>query len=220
MRGLIFTGGEQPDMSVASRFFRDSDFIVAADSGLDAALAAGITPDLVVGDMDSLARADLLETMSPEKVERWPADKDLTDTEIALAAMEKRGVREVILIGGTGGRLDHLFALIDIFQRPSCPVAWIGRESVAVAVGTGPETATLRVGGLLPGEPVSIFPAGRGKHSCRGRGLYWAVDALDWEAGAYSLSNRAEGGEFELRSLSGRFLAVFPLTGVVQWKFI
>lgn len=220
MRGLIFTGGERPDMGVASRFFRDRDFVVAADSGLDAALAAGVTPDLVVGDMDSLSRADLLGTMPPDRVERWPADKDLTDTEIALAAMEKRGVREVILVGGTGGRLDHLFALIDIFQRPFCPTAWIGRESVAVAVGTGPETASLRVEGLLPTDPVSIFPTGRETHACRGRGLHWAVDALDWDAGAYSLSNRVEGDAFELSCLSGRFLAIFPLTALVHWNFI
>jgi len=220
MRGLLFTGGERPDMGVASRFFRDFDLVVAADSGLDSALAAGITPDLVIGDMDSLERKDLLDTMPPDRVERWPADKDLTDTEIALSAMEKRGIGEVTLVGGTGGRLDHLFAVIEIFNRPFCPSAWIGRESVAITVGAGSRTDTLRVGGLEPGQPVSIFPVGSGTHACGGRGLHWAVDTLDWDAGAYSLSNRAEGGSFELNSVSGRFLAIFPLSCQVSWEFI
>ena len=220
MRGLLFTGGERPDMGVASRFFRDFDLVVAADSGFDSALAAGITADLVIGDMDSLERKDLLDTMAPDRVERWPVDKDLTDTEIALSAMEKRGIDEVTLVGGTGGRLDHLFAVIGIFNKPFCPSVWIGRESVAIAVGAGSRTDTLRVGGLEPGLPVSVFPVGSGTHACKGRGLHWAVDALDWDAGAYSLSNRAEGGSIELNSVSGRFLAMIPLSCHVSWEFI
>lgn len=220
MRGLLFTGGEQPDMAVALRLIRNHDFVIAADSGFDAAHSAGMVPDLVVGDMDSVDRKDILESMPRERVERWPADKDLTDTEIALAELERRGIREVTLVGGSGGRLDHLFAVINLFTRPFCPGAWIGRESVALAVGAGIRKQGVFVEGLAPDGPVSVFPVGQGRHECKGMGLHWPIDDLDWDGGTYSLSNRAEQGRFKLSVESGRFLVIVPLSPFVSWAAI
>jgi len=80
--------------------------VIAADSGFDHCLAAGITPRYVVGDFDS-ARAAV-----PEGVERVtvPAEKDDTDTGLAVRIGLEQGCEEFRIFCALGGRLDHTFA--------------------------------------------------------------------------------------------------------------
>jgi len=52
--GLLVIGGDGPPPGILARLAADAGFTVAADSGLDGCIAAGVVPDLVVGDMDSL----------------------------------------------------------------------------------------------------------------------------------------------------------------------
>jgi len=84
------------------------DYVAAVDSGYLHALSAGITPDLVIGDFDSL---DCL----PEKkikIVRSPAVKDDTDTFLAVKHALGLGYKNFLLLGATGGRLDHQTANI------------------------------------------------------------------------------------------------------------
>jgi thiamine pyrophosphokinase len=82
------------------------DLVIAADAGYRACRAAGITPDLLLGDFDSMAQpADF------SNVGRVPVEKDDTDTMLAVKTALEEGCREVFLYGGTGGvRLDHTLA--------------------------------------------------------------------------------------------------------------
>ena len=81
------------------------DLVIAADGGLLHLKKYGIRVDLAIGDFDSLGHV-------PEECERivFPEKKDFTDTALALAEGERRGYREFIILGGTGGRDDHTFA--------------------------------------------------------------------------------------------------------------
>ena len=81
-------------------------FIICADGGFNAANNLGIKPDLWVGDMDSL---NYDNNLCAEKI-IYPKDKDLTDSHIAVNEALKRGFKEIILVGATGGRLDHEYA--------------------------------------------------------------------------------------------------------------
>lgn len=241
MRGLLFTGGEMPDMAVASLFFGDYAFSVAADSGLEAALRAGVVPDLVIGDMDSVRSRELLDALPPDRVERWDVDKDYTDTELALSALEKRGVDEVILVGGSGGRLDHLFAIEDLFRRKYCPELWISGETIVVVVEGGARKACVKIVGLSGLMPLSVFPVltetrmhegtrvlaresdardRNAKRACRGEGLHWPIDGLDWDAGSFSLSNRAAASCVRIIAESGRFLVVVPASGELKISYL
>lgn len=211
MRGIIFTGGLQPDTSFLKAWISPFSFVIAADSGLIACERSGIPADLVLGDMDSLGDRSLLDKYPPDKKRIWEADKDYSDTEIALLAMAERGIDDVILVGGDGGRMDHFFALRSLFDRDgSVPSMWIGSESAVVAFGTGAISGFAHVSGLAGADPVSVFAAGRGPHACHGRGFHWSIDALAWDSPACSLSNRADSGELEMESVSGRFLLVVP----------
>lgn len=84
---------------------KEGDLVIAADGGYDHLLSLGITPDLVIGDMDSV-------TSSVEGVEliRFPKKKDETDMHLAYLIGKERGYSSFLIYGGTGGRPDHTFA--------------------------------------------------------------------------------------------------------------
>jgi thiamine pyrophosphokinase len=211
MRGLIFTGGDAPDIRMALRFFSPGSYVIAADSGLTCAEAAGLVPDLIVGDMDSLDDLRLLEKYPEDKIRRFPRDKDETDTELALDLMHEHGVNEIVLVGGSGGRFDHFFALRELYETDLFPDYWIGKESVVVAVSPKAGNSMIRLSGLTSGTPVSVFAVGKGIHACRSTGLHWPLGDLLWDSGAYSLSNRGDAGFCTVEAVSGSFIVIVPL---------
>lgn len=83
------------------------DLLIAADGGYRAVLAAGLRPDVVIGDFDSLGAAP-----SGAEVITLPTVKDVTDTWAAIDLGIQRGYRRFFLYGCTGGRFDHTLANI------------------------------------------------------------------------------------------------------------
>lgn len=88
-------------------------YVIAADRGLDHCLAAGITPDLAVGDFDSAHRS------VPEGVEQIRVSPIKDDTDAALAAdiAAERGYREIRFFCALGGRLDHTLGNIQLLYN-------------------------------------------------------------------------------------------------------
>ena len=130
--GLLLTGGHGPGRSDLEPFLGEVGPIVAADSGFDLALALGLRPELIVGDMDSV-RARLPQ----ERVRRFPRDKEFTDTELGLQALKDLGCDRVVIAGGGGGRLDHLLFIVALFERETVPLCWItAHEHVEAIRGT------------------------------------------------------------------------------------
>ncbi|MDR3192027.1 MAG: thiamine diphosphokinase, partial [Treponema sp.] len=120
MLGIAFIGGEGPRPDLIRRILgedRAGILSVAADSGLMAAEGAGFRPDWIVGDMDSLDDPARLEKYPPERVLRYPGDKDFLDTELALSLLWEKGCTETWLLGGGGGRMDHLLGIRSLFER-------------------------------------------------------------------------------------------------------
>jgi thiamine pyrophosphokinase len=107
---LVFAGGDRPPPD-ALRGLPTSDLVIAADSGLDHAVALGFPISLVVGDLDSAdPKAVAAAVAAGATVEHHPEAKDATDLELALLAARDRGCTHVIVVGGHGGRLDHFLA--------------------------------------------------------------------------------------------------------------
>jgi thiamine pyrophosphokinase len=107
---LVFAGGDRPPPAALTDL-PGHDLVIAADSGLDHALALGFAVDLVVGDLDSADPAAIDAAISSgAKVERHAEAKDATDLQLALLAARDAGCARAIVIGGHGGRLDHFLA--------------------------------------------------------------------------------------------------------------
>jgi thiamine pyrophosphokinase len=212
MRGIIFTGGEGPPPERARPITEGAAIIVAADSGLGGAEAAGVRPDWIMGDMDSLDDPGRLENYPPERILVYPRDKDYTDTELAFSFLVEKGCDEIWLIGGGGGRADHFFALRSLFEREPCPRGWITAGEELVRLSAPEElSCSLESGGL-----VSVFPLGGGPWEARSRGLVWPLEGLPWNRGFFGLSNRAEDGNFSIRAHIGKFMIV--ITGGITCR--
>jgi thiamine pyrophosphokinase len=207
MRGIAFIGGEGPGGKTAAALGREADIIAAADSGLIAAEKAGLKAHWIVGDMDSLDDQGRLEKYPPSSILRYPPDKDYTDTELALTLLWEKGCHEVWILGGGGGRTDHLFALLSLFERDRRPSRWItAREDIHCLDGGESLELSLEKDGL-----VSVFPLGEGPWEAESRGLKWPLTGLAWDRGSVGLSNVAPGGNFQVSARRGRFLVITPL---------
>ncbi|MDR0403051.1 MAG: thiamine diphosphokinase [Treponema sp.] len=221
--GIVFTGGEgpQPDRCRAvleeARDAGGNPLVAAADSGLSAAEAAGIRPDWIIGDMDSLGTRyspvggvpdARLAAYRPEQVLRYPADKDYSDTELAVSLLREKGCRRIWIAGGGGGRIDHLFAIRSLFEREEPPERWLtSREDIRCLQSPG---ALEAAAGENP-CPVSVFPLGTGPWKAASAGLKWPLAGLVWERGFFGLSNEAPDGVFTIRAEKGRFMVILPL---------
>ena len=205
MRGILFIGGLGPTPGQLESLLGSGDLVCAADSGLDACIAASIQPDGIVGDMDSLSSPALLDRFSSDTIERSPVDKDETDTELGVFWLESRGADEIILIGGGEGRLDHTLALRALFGRDNSILLWYtAREEIRPVSGK-----TLLRG--CRGDRFSFFPVGSGPWKVRSSGLVWELDKLDWAHDSVSLSNRLENELAEVSVDCGRILIIRPL---------
>jgi thiamine pyrophosphokinase len=95
-----------------------SDLIVAADGAASRCLAAGVEPDIVVGDLDSLEPADEKRLRALEvSFEVVPAEKDDSDLDLAIDAARRLGATSVVAVGVLGGRVDHELAALGTLAR-------------------------------------------------------------------------------------------------------
>jgi thiamine pyrophosphokinase len=204
--GAAFIGSLAPSSALCRALCESVDLIVAADSGLITAEEAGVRPDWVVGDMDSLTGLSRLDHYPPERVRRFPRDKDLLDTEIALNLLWDEGCTDIVLIGGGSGRLDHLLALRALFDRPRCPRRWVtDTEDVQVV----DEDGTLEL--FVPIDTlVSVLQAAHGPWKASSDGLKWPLDQVRITPGWVGISNVACAKRVLFRAERGRFLVLHP----------
>ena len=109
--GLIVTGGTI-DFDFARMFLTNQSFdkIIAVDGGLAALSQLNLKPDAVVGDFDTVEESVLSKYRDLSGDITWDIhkpEKDETDTELALYTAMNLGCTELVLLGATGGRLDH-----------------------------------------------------------------------------------------------------------------
>ncbi|MPQ92316.1 MULTISPECIES: thiamine diphosphokinase [Thioclava] len=154
--------------------------LVAADGGGDRALAMGLEPEAVIGDLDSLsdaARATLGPRVHPV------AEQDSTDFAKCLQRIK---APFILALGFTGMRLDHtLAAMTDLIRTPH-RVVMLAEEEVIFRC---PPSLSLDV---TEGTRVSLFPFGEVK--ARSEGLQWPLDGIGFTpAERVGTSNRATG---------------------------
>ncbi len=117
---VIFSGAVINDISEIDR----ESFIISADGGYDNAVKFGITPNIALGDFDTIP----CEKVKDCEVIKYPAEKDDTDTLIAVKKALELGYNDIQIIGALGGRFDHTFANIQTL----CYIAEKGAEGCII----------------------------------------------------------------------------------------
>ncbi len=169
---LIFIGGDPPHPNVRQHLPTDA-YIIAADSGYAHAIAMGFVPNELVGDMDSITAIDLTDAHdSNVLITEYPTDKDLTDTEIAIASALARQSTHITVVSGGGDRFDHVLGMVH--SLASCA----GTVDTTLFIGTArvsyvSYTKEFQLN-TQPGDIVSLIPLG-GDNTVTTTGLQWEL---------------------------------------------
>lgn len=199
------------------------DLVLAADGGYRALYSLGYTPDLLLGDFDSLGDLPLPPDLP---VLRFPARKDDTDTGLALRHGLDRGFRDFALYGCAGGRVDHLLANLQSMARVSrlgATIRLAAPEYDAWALtGPAPDTSVPHASGPAPHAPDALAPAAVLALPPRPGGTLVSVfchgdraEGVTLTGLAYPLSDAALTGDFPL-GVSNRRLEGQPATVSVR----
>ena len=204
----VFAGGE-PVSAKRIRGLSAPDLVIAADSGADLAAASGVTVDVLIGDFDSIS-PEALEAAGRRRtrIETHDPDKDATDLQLALRAALRMDAREIVVIGGGGGRLDHLFGNVAAITDPALagvPIHWITERETVYVVRTGHRIP------IRPGSTFSLVPIGGDARGVTLTGSKWTLDDRTLRSGdTLGISNRALRPEISVSVRTGTLLLICP----------
>ncbi len=192
------------------------ELVIAADGGLLRARSLGLTPAILVGDLDSLELAVVADAeRSGIEVERAAVDKDESDAELALLEAVRRGATRVTLLGAFGGpRLDHALANLWVLAHPALVglVLVLLDERTRAFLVTAPGPAGEAVARRLPGPvgaTISLLPHGGDVIGVTTSGLrYPLLDEPLLVGPARGLSNVRVAPDAGITVRSGRLLVV------------
>lgn len=205
MNVVIFNGGEPISSSLAGEI-DDGAYLIAADSGLDTALSWGYDVDLVVGDLDSVSAQGLEATQA--NVERHPPDKDATDLDLALQAAMRLEPDRIIVLGGQGGRFDHLLGTVMLLTSDrwaEADLEWVASRA---------RVQVMRVGTTLHGAVgtlLTLLAVGGPVTGVTTTGLRWNLEDAVLEPGStLGISNVFTSPVAAIRMTSGLLVAIQP----------
>lgn len=181
---------------------KDGDLIIAADGGCAYLEKAGIKPDIIIGDFDSLGSVP-----EGDAVIRLNPVKDITDMNAAVDEGIKRGYTEFHLYGACGGRIDHTLANIQLVAQLSQKRirAFIHDEMIITAVSNG----SLNFNSSCKGY-ISVFSH---TDKCSGvyiKGLKYTLENAEiYNSFPLGVSNEFIGTESEIIIKNGTAIVIY-----------
>ena len=159
----------------------DKPYVVAADRGAATALAFGLAPNLVIGDLDSIDAETLKELeRRGTSIETYPRDKDVSDSQLAVDRALERNPEHALLLGFLGGpRLDHALANVHLLTRVPTRALLLDADNECTLVRPGEEYTW----GTEPEEVISLIPLSAQAEGVCTRGLRWALNGEALELG-------------------------------------
>ena len=209
-RACVVLSGQILDDLCAKAYLDSSAVVICADGGARHCRRLGVVPDLLVGDLDSIDPDDLAWILQQQvPIQRYPAVKDQTDSELAIAValahlderqakMTETGPHDVVLLASLGGRPDHVLANqllavrlvasghnLRLSDGQSHLIALSGRTSVGVQLSRLPANSQART------WAVSVIPISDQVTGLSYTGLQYPLDQASLELGScQGVSNR------------------------------
>ena len=176
-RIIIFANGELPNIEKARALIKADDYIICADGGTHHALALGLKPNLIIGDLDSVTDAELQKAYA--RVVQYPRDKNETDLELALDHALEQKPTSILIIAALGNRLDQTLGNISLLSDSrlsnlDCRLD-NGVEEVFFCRTSSSKRNQSQVEGRR-GDIVSLIPWNGAVKGIRTNGLRWSLN--------------------------------------------
>ena len=200
MKALIFSGGE---FSGIPEYLNINEYYITivCDAGYLSAQSAGVTPDIFVGDFDSVPE-ELVKC--PEIIKLYPV-KDMTDTQEAIDVAISRGAAKITILGALGGRVDHTLANIHLlkYAKEKGIDAEIADNDTYISLITNSKKVLKKDGSCLSLIPLSDC------HGVSISGVYYPLQKADMPVGnPYGISNEFTEDEATISVDSGELLLI------------
>ena len=211
---IVVTGGDAPDperVGALLAMAHEDRIVIAADSGAAHALALGLVIDVAVGDFDSLDPEFLrqIEERGTE-VRRHPVAKDATDLELALDVALGAGAERIVVIGGYGGRFDHLLANALVLASDRYREVTLDAIFGSGLVHVVHPQRERRIAGV-PGDYVTVLPVHGAAADVHLDGMRWPLAGETLHAGSTrGVSNQFVDTTVTIRVGSGVVVVIVP----------
>ncbi len=206
-RIIIFANGEIPRLENVRLLLYADDYIICADGGTRHALALGLRPNLVIGDMDSLDKGQWQELENAGvPIELFPRDKNETDLELALNRAIELKPKKIMIIGALGGRLDQTFGNTALLSD-------VRLSAFNACIDDGAEEIffcrdQVEVQGR-GGDIVSLIPWGNPVQGVQTQGLKWQLhNEILFPEKTRGISNEMTGEVASIQIGSGLLLII------------
>ena len=185
-RAVIFVNGNLSDVSQAKKVIKKDDCLIATDGGAKHILKLGLTPQIIIGDFDSISPLLLkkLTKMSKEQKSlfpaliKYPTKKDKTDFELAIDYCLEKKFKEIIVFGILGHRIDHMLANIFLMAKTQTESA-SRRTKIKIKIIEGKKeifilNKEIVINGKI-GDGISIIPVSKKLEGVTTQGLYYRL---------------------------------------------
>lgn len=205
-RCVIVAASPQTNVSFIKSQISENDFIICADGGADKLAEAGITPDWIIGDLDSSSNYAHFENTN---VTVLPTQKDDTDTMYCVKKALEKGFKSFLFLGATGGRIDHTLANLSVllYLKKNNAVGIISDEFA--------DTFLLNIGDNVfenvKGRTISVMPFASDSVRLTYKGMMYPLEnAVVKTEYPFSISNVAVSDTTVITLHSGTALIVLP----------
>lgn len=193
MKTLIVLNGECRNCTYLFNQVKNFDKIIGADGGYKHLKELGVKPDIVLGDFDSSSQPEDIKT------EKFPVEKDMTDTELAIEYAKKMGADEIVLTCALGGRVDHEMA--NIFLLTAHKNVTIEEENCKILCISGEYQLSNQ-----KGKTISLIPFMKAKVSLKG--FKYPLDGEINTGSTLTLSNIVESDVAKINITEGRSILI------------
>ena len=181
------------------------DLIVAVDSGTEQAYKLFLKPDLIIGDLDSIDEKTIKRAEKDGvQILKYETNKNETDIELALKHVIDKEIKDITIIGGEYGEIDHLFGVLTViisFQEDQ-QISWIHKDQTVII----PNTKKIAIGNNVE---FSILPFTNLKN-LNISGAQWNIDNENIEFGkSVTLRNISIDNDIEVSVEDGKFCLIY-----------
>jgi thiamine pyrophosphokinase len=190
-RALILANGKPPTRQLLQKILGTAEWFICADGGANTAARFGCTPDLIIGDLDSIKK-ETLAVFRSVQVKKLK-DQNSTDLEKALTAVIRKKYKEIVVLGATGGRFDHAIGNLSALAKYS-------RKAHILFIDTGGKFFSINHSAEFSfprGTIISLLPLSRSSGIVT-KGLKWNL--------------RNESLQFGVRESTSNVIVSSPVT--------